>query len=124
MQCGVREKMIRRVGVVEVKCYKCREIGHKYRKCLLWEKKERMAHVMKPQKVHQQEKEPVCLVKGKVQEEERKLRRVEEEEAVHMVRPQEAQQGWRRSSIEKLRKKAKEHYEEDVPEEMQLLELG
>jgi len=35
MQCGVREKVIRRVGVVEVKCYKCGEMGHKCRECPL-----------------------------------------------------------------------------------------
>jgi len=35
MQCGVKEKTIRRIGAVEVECYKCGEMGHKYRVCLL-----------------------------------------------------------------------------------------
>jgi len=35
MQCGVKEKTIRKVAVVEVECYKCEEKGHKYRECLL-----------------------------------------------------------------------------------------
>ena len=33
MQCGVREKMIRRIRAVEVEYYKCREIGHKCKEC-------------------------------------------------------------------------------------------
>jgi len=52
--------MIRRQETVVVEYFKCREKRHKYRECPLWRK-----------------------VK-----EERKLRRVEEEEVVHMVRPQ------------------------------------
>jgi len=35
----VKEKMIRRVGVVKVECYKCGEREHKYREYLLWERK-------------------------------------------------------------------------------------
>jgi len=35
MQCGVEEGMIRRIGVVEVECFKCREKGHKCKKCPL-----------------------------------------------------------------------------------------
>ena len=123
MQCEVEEKTIRRHKVVVVEHFKCGEKGHKCRECPLWEKKERVAHVAKPQKVYQQ-KGPVCSVKGKVQEGERRLRRVEKEEAAHAAKPQKAQQGWRRSSIEELRKRAEEHCSKGVPEEAQLLELG
>jgi len=35
MQCRVKESMIRKVGVVEVKYFKYREKGHKYKECLL-----------------------------------------------------------------------------------------
>ena len=35
MQCEVEESMIRRVGVVEVECFKCGEKGHKCRECPL-----------------------------------------------------------------------------------------
>jgi len=35
MQCEVREETIKRIGVVEVECYKCREIGHKCKEYLL-----------------------------------------------------------------------------------------
>ena len=90
MQCGVEEKTIRRHEVVVVERFKCGKKGHKCRECLLWEKKERVAHVAKSQKVHQQ-KGLVCPVKGKVQEGERRLRRVKEEEAAHAAKPQEAQ---------------------------------
>ena len=81
MQCGVKEKMIRGIGVVEIECYKCGEIGHKYRECPLLERKKRVA-----QKVYRQ-REPAHPVKGKVQEKERRLRRAEEKETVHMARP-------------------------------------
>jgi len=87
MQCGGEEKTIRRVALVEVVCYKCGEKGHKSREYLLWERKERMAHVAKLQKVHQQ-KEPACPVKGKAQEEE--SRRIEEEKTARMAKPREA----------------------------------
>jgi len=80
MQCGVEERMIRRHKVVVVRCFKCGKKGHKCRECSLWEKKERVVHVAKLQKTHQQ-KELVHPIKGKVQEGERRLRRVEEEEA-------------------------------------------
>jgi len=62
--------------------------------------------------------------------EKRKLRRVEEEEAVHVARPQKAQQEgkparptrekaqeWQRSSVAELRKKVEEHCGKGVPEE-------
>ena len=89
MQCGVEEKIIRKHEVVVVKFFKCGEKGHKCKECSLWKKKERVAHVAKPQKVHQQ-KGPARPVKGKVQEEEKRLRRVEKEEVAHMAKPQEA----------------------------------
>jgi len=59
----------------------------------------------------------------RAQEGEKRLRRMEEEKAVCPVK-REAQQGWRRSSIEELRKKAEEHCGKGVPREAQLLELG
>ena len=51
MQYGIEEKMIRSVRMVGVKCFKCREEGHKYRECPLWIKRrneERAARVAKP----------------------------------------------------------------------------
>jgi len=63
MQCEVEERTIRSVRVIVVKCFKYREEGHKCRKCPLREK---------------------------AQEGEKRLRRVEEEEAVCMAKPQEA----------------------------------
>jgi len=39
------------------------------------------------------ERKPACLVKGKAQETERKIRRTEEDKAVCMAKPQEAQKG-------------------------------
>jgi len=45
MQCGVEEKIIRRVEVVEVECFKYREKGHKCKECPLWIRKEKAAYV-------------------------------------------------------------------------------
>ena len=63
-------------------------------------------------------------VKEKAQEGERRLRRMEEEKAVCMAKPQEAQQEWRRSLVAELRRRAKEHYGKGVLEKVYLLELG
>jgi len=52
IQCGVEERMIRKHEAVVVECFKCGEKGHKCRECPLWEKKERVACVAKPQKAH------------------------------------------------------------------------
>jgi len=70
MQYGVEEKTIRSMRTAGVKCFKCGKEGHKCRKCPLWVKRKNG------------EKRPVHPVKGKVQEGERRLRRVEGSEAV------------------------------------------
>jgi len=60
-----------------------------------------------------------------VQEKEKKLRRVEEGEAAHVVKPREAQQGeWRRSLWEALRKRAEWYCGPTVPQDVELWELG
>jgi len=123
MQCRVEERTIRKQEMVVVECFKCGEEGHKCRQCLLWE---RVAHPAE-RKVHQQgERKPAHLERGKVQEysKKREVRRVEEEEAAHVAKPQEEQQKWRRSSVEELKKRAEEHCGKDVLGEVQLLELG
>jgi len=107
MQCGVEEKTIKSVRVV-VECFKYGKEGHKCRECPQWERKE---------------KRVACPREGKAHQGERRLRRMEEEKAAHPIKG-EAQQEWRRSSIEELRKKAEEHCEKDVLREVQLLELG
>jgi len=107
IQCRVEGRTIRRVGVVEVECFKYGEKGHKCRECPLWVRK----------------KKPACLVKKKVQEKERKLKRAEGSKAAYMAEPQEVQQGWKRSSIEELRKRTKKHYSKIVSQEARLLEL-
>jgi len=99
--------MIRSVRVV-VECFKCGEEGHKCRECPQWERKEK--RVARPRE-------------GKVHQRERRLRRMEEEKAVHPIKG-EVQQEWRRSSIEELRKKAEEHCGKGIPRKAQLLELG
>jgi len=61
MQCGVKERTIRRQEIVEVEYFKCGEKRHKCRKCSLWkgEKKmqvvEEVAHVARPQEAQQKE---------------------------------------------------------------------
>jgi len=39
MQCGMKERIIRRQEIVEVECFKYREKGHKCRECSLWKEK-------------------------------------------------------------------------------------
>jgi len=82
MQCEEEGRTIRRVGMVEVECFKCGKKGHKCRECPLWVKKEKTAHMTKSQKV--QQKELACPIKGKAQE--RRLRRAEKEEVAHVAR--------------------------------------
>jgi len=84
MQCGVEERMIRRQEIIVVECFKCREKRHKYKECPLWKK-------------------------GK---EERKLRRVEEEETAHVARPQKAQQ--ERKLVHPTREEAQEWWRSSV----------
>jgi len=123
MQCGVEERVVRSMKIVVVKCFKCGKKGHKCRKCPLWERK--LKRVARPDggKAHQEERRPACPIREKVQEGEKRLRRIEEEKAARPVKG-EAQQEWRRSPIEELRKKAEEHCGKGVPREARLLELG
>jgi len=122
MQCGVEGKIIRSIRVV-VECFKCGEEGHKCRECPLWEKKVKRVACPYGGKAYQEERRPACPIREKAQEREKRLRRMEEEKAVRPAKG-EAQQEWRRSSIEELRKKAEEHCGKGVPREAQLLELG
>jgi len=64
MQCGIEERVVRSMRTVVVKCFRCREEGHKCRECPLWMKKERAVRVAMPQKA-QQEKRPARPVRGK-----------------------------------------------------------
>jgi len=52
MQCGVEEKTIRRHKVVVAEYFKCGEKEHKCKECSLWEKRKRVVHAARPQKVH------------------------------------------------------------------------
>ena len=105
-----------------VKCFKCGEKEHKCRECPLQEKRERVACTASLQKAYQHERRPARPIKKKVQEGERQLRRVEEEKAACPVQG-EAQQAYRRTTVEKLRKRAEEYYRKGVPAETRLLEL-
>jgi len=61
MQCGVKERIIKRQEIVEVECFKYGEKGHKCRECPLWkgERKtqvvEKAAHVAMLQEAQQKE---------------------------------------------------------------------
>jgi len=118
----MEERVVRSTRTVVVRCFKCREEGHKCRECPLWEKKVKRVVCPDGGKAHQEERRLVCPIRKKAQEEEKRLRRMEEEKAVRPAK-REAQQEWRRSSIEELRKKAEEHCGKGVPRETQLLEL-
>ena len=91
MQCRIEERVVRSMRTVAVRCFKCREEGHKCRECPLWVK---------------QERRPARPVRGKAQEEERKLRRVEEDGAARPMKGKAQQEEWKRSSWEVLRKRA------------------
>jgi len=123
MQCGVEERVVRSVRTVVVRCFKCEGEGHKYRECPLWERKVKRVARPREEKAHQGERRPARPVREEVQRGERRLRRIEEEKAACPVKG-EAQQEWRRSSIEELRKRVEEHCGKGVPEEAQFLELG
>jgi len=124
MQCGIEERVVRSIRIEAVRCFKCREEGHKCRWCPLWKKEKRVA-CLKKGKAHQGERRLAHPEKGKAQEKERRLRRVEEEGAVRMAKPQEVQQEeWRRSSWEDLRKRAEWYCGPIVPQDAELWELG
>jgi len=127
MQCGVEERIVRSVRAVVVKCFRCGVEGHKYRECPLGIRRkngEKAARVVRPREA-QQEERPVHPEKGKVQEKEKRLRRVEEGGATRVAKPREAQQGkWRRSSWEQLRKRAEWYCGPTVPQDAELWELG
>jgi len=82
MQCGVEERVVRGARREVVRCFKCREEGHKCRECLLWEKKVKRVARPNERKAHQKEKrrevrrvkegEAACPVKGKAQPKEAK----------------------------------------------------
>ena len=64
MQCGVKERTIRKQEEVrEVECFKCKEEGHKYKECprrkeeKMRQTEEVVVYVVIPQKVQQKEKE-------------------------------------------------------------------
>jgi len=119
----VEERVVRSTRTVVVRCFKCGEEGHKCRECPQWEKKVKRVVCPDGGKAHQKERKLARPIREKVQKGEKKLRRMEEEKAVRPAKG-EAQQGWRRSSIEELRKKAEEHCRKGVPREARLLELG
>jgi len=106
MQYGVEEKTIRSMRMLGVKCFRCREEGHKYRECPLWKKR------------------PAHPVKGKAQEGERRLRRVEGSEAACPTKGNAQQEEWKRSSWETLRKRAEWYCGPTVPQDAELWELG
>jgi len=109
MQCGMEERVVRSTRTVVVRCLKCGEEGHKCRECPLWERKvKRVAHPVQ-EKVHQQQK---------------RLRRVEEEEVAHPTKGKVQQEGWKRSSWETLRKRAEWYCGPTVPQDVELWELG
>jgi len=64
MQCGVEKRMIRKKEVIVVECLKCGEKWHKCKECPLWRK----------------------------MKEEKRLRRIVEEEVVCVARPKKVQQ--------------------------------
>ena len=111
MQCSVEERVVRGARREVVRCFKCREEGHKYRECPLWEKKVKRVACPDEGKAHQKEKR-------------REVRRVEEGEAVRPVKGKVQQEGWKRSLWEVLRKRAEWYCGPTVLLDAELWELG
>jgi len=86
MQCDVKERMIRKQKRVKVEYFKCGEKRHKCKKCLLWKQMKKAAHIAMPQKA-QQGRRPVHSIRKKIQEGEKRLRRVEEDRVACMTKP-------------------------------------
>ena len=74
-----------------------------------------------PQKA-QQKRRPAHPVRGEVQE--RKLRKVKQEEVARPIKEKAQQEEWKRSSWEMLRKRAEWYYGPTVPRDAELWELG
>jgi len=126
MQCGVEERVVRSMRTIVVRCFRCREEGHKCRECPLWikgRKREKAVHVAKPQKA-QQGRRPAHPIREKAQEGEKRLRRMEEEKAMRPIKGEAQQKEWRRSLWEDLRKRAEWYCGPTVPQDAELWELG
>ena len=123
MQYGVEEKVVRGMKVVGAECFKCGKQEYKCRECPLWEKKAKRVARPDGRKAHQEKRRPAHSIREKAQEGGKRLRRIEEEKAVHPIKG-ETQQEWRRSLMEELRKRAEEHCGKGILEEAQLLEIG
>jgi len=66
MQCGVKERTVRSMRTVVVKCFKCGEEGHKCRECPQWERKEKRVVCPNGGKAHQDERRPAHPIREKV----------------------------------------------------------
>jgi len=52
MQCGIKEKAVRSMRTVVVRCFKCGKEGHKCRECPLWKRKVKRVVCLKEGKAH------------------------------------------------------------------------
>jgi len=57
MQCGVEERVVRSMRMEVVRCFKCREEGHKYRECPVWIKRKNEEKAVRPMKGKAQQEE-------------------------------------------------------------------
>jgi len=90
MQCGVEERVVKSIRTAVVKCFKCGGKEHKCRECPLWERKVKRVACPDKGKAHQEGRRPACPVREKVQEGEKRLRRVEEDKVARVAEPQKA----------------------------------
>ena len=117
MQYGVEERVVRNIRTVVVRCFKCGEEGHKCKKCPLWirrKNEEKAACMARPRKA-QQEERLARPARGKAQEREKRLRRVEGEEAACPMKGKAQQEEWKKSLWEDLRKRAEWYCGPTVP---------
>ena len=57
MQCGVEERVVRSMRMEVVRCFKCREEGHKCRECPVWIKRKNEEKAARPMKGKAQQEE-------------------------------------------------------------------
>jgi len=57
IQCGIEERVVRSIRTVAVRCFRCKEQGHKCRECPLWIKRKNKERAARPTEGNAQQEE-------------------------------------------------------------------